>query len=120
MHARRYGAQGTSTGHLGETRGISQGHLWATSGKGQDMKSRAAATWNGGLGDGSGVARLASGVGGDLPVSWASRTVEAGGQTHPPGAIPAAPAPPYFIAPSPPVGEARLPPERPAATRVCP
>src|SRR3979411_2027915 len=70
------------------------------------MKSRAAATWNGGLGDGSGVARLASGVGGDLPVSWASRTVEAGGKTSPQERIAAA-------------HPAGFPPERLEASAVC-
>src|SRR5260370_33595868 len=113
MHARRYGAQGTSTGHLGETRGTSQGHLWATSGKGQDMKSRAAATWNGGLGDGSGVARLASGVGGDLPGSWAARTVAAGGQNNPREMVPAGAAACHRLATLHRTGVAGPPPETP-------
>jgi len=83
------------------------------------MKSRAAATWNGGLGDGSGVARLASGVGGDLPVSWASRTVEAGGKTSPEELIAAAHAACYCMALSHELGEAGVPPERLEATAVC-
>ena len=83
------------------------------------MKSRAAATWNGGLGDGSGVARLASGVGGDLPVSWASRTVEAGGKTSPEELIAAAHAACYCMAFSHELGEAGFPPEHLEASAEC-
>ena len=83
------------------------------------MKSRAAATWNGGLGDGSGVAHLASGVGGDLPVSWASRTVEAGGKTSPEELIAAAHAACYCMALSHELGEAGFTPERLEASAVC-
>jgi osmotically inducible protein OsmC len=83
------------------------------------MKSRAAATWNGGLGDGSGVARLATGVGGDLPVSWAARTVEAGGKTSPEELIAAAHAACYCMALSHELGEAGFPPERLEASAVC-
>src|SRR2546423_15118889 len=83
------------------------------------MKSRAAATWSGGLGDGSGVARLASGVGGALPVAWASRTVEAGGKTSPEELIAAAHAACYCMALSGELGEAGFPPERLEATAVC-
>jgi len=83
------------------------------------MKSRAAATWNGGLGDGSGVARLASGVGGELPVSWAARTVEAGGKTSPEELIAAAHAACYCMAFSHELGEAGFPPERLEASAEC-
>jgi osmotically inducible protein OsmC len=83
------------------------------------MKSRAAATWNGGLGDGSGVARLATGVGGDLPVSWAARTVEAGGKTSPEELIAAAHAACYSMALSHELGEAGFPPEQLEASAVC-
>jgi osmotically inducible protein OsmC len=84
-----------------------------------EMKSRAAATWNGGLGDGSGVARLASGVGGELPVSWASRTVAAGGRTSPEELIAAAHAACYCMAFSHELGEAGFPPERLEASAEC-
>src|SRR5438128_2732291 len=111
--------KGTSRRHLGETRGTSQGHLAGRLERGQDMKSRAAATWNGGLGDGSGVARLASGVGGELPVSWASRTVEAGGRTSPEELIAAAHTACYCMALSHELGKAGSPPDRLDASAVC-
>ena len=83
------------------------------------MKSRAAATWNGGLADGTGVARLASGVGGEFPVSWASRTVEAGGRTSPEELIAAAHAACYCMALSHEIGEAGFTPGRLETSAEC-
>jgi osmotically inducible protein OsmC len=83
------------------------------------MKSRAAATWNGGLADGSGVARLASGIGGELPVSWASRTVESGGRTSPEELIAAAHAACYCMAFSGELGNEGFTPERLETSAVC-
>lgn len=83
------------------------------------MRSRAAATWNGGLADGKGVAKLGSGIGGDLPVSWASRTVALGGNTSPEELIAAAHAACYCMALSHELGEAGFPPEHLEASAVC-
>ncbi|MGH2708550.1 MAG: OsmC family peroxiredoxin [Actinomycetota bacterium] len=45
------------------------------------MRNRAECTWEGDLEGGRGLARLRTGVGGDLPVSWASRTEAPRGET---------------------------------------
>ena len=47
------------------------------------MDSRADCTWDGDLEGGSGTVRLATGLGGDLPVTWASRTHAPDGKTSP-------------------------------------
>src|SRR5438270_11582744 len=106
---------GWHPGDISGRRGASRGHRERS----RDMKSRAAATWNGGLGDGSGVARLASGVGGELPVSWAARTVEAGGKTSPEELSAAAHAACYCMAFSHELGEAGFPPARLEASAEC-
>jgi osmotically inducible protein OsmC len=54
------------------------------------MESRALATWEGDLKSGSGSTTLASGAGGPLPVTWASRTETADGRTSPEELIAAA------------------------------
>jgi osmotically inducible protein OsmC len=62
------------------------------------MDSRAECRWEGDLEGGRGVARLATGVGGELPVSWASRTVSPDGKTSPEELIAAAHASCYCMA----------------------
>ena len=63
------------------------------------MKSRATATWSGDLFGGSGTTTLAgSGAAGPLPVSWASRTEEAKGNTSPEELIASAHASCYCMA----------------------
>lgn len=47
------------------------------------MKSHAEAVWTGDLLRGQGVAKLGTGIGGELPVSWSARTEAAGGRTSP-------------------------------------
>lgn len=54
------------------------------------MESRARSVWQGDLFGGSGETTLASGAGGPLPVSWASRTEAAAGKTSPEELIAAA------------------------------
>ena len=62
------------------------------------MKSHAEATWTGDLLRGQGVASLGTGIGGELPVSWGSRTEAAGGRTSPEELIAAAHAACYSMA----------------------
>ncbi len=63
-----------------------------------ELVSTANAVWQGGLADGSGTVSLASGAAGPLPVSWASRTEAANGQTSPEELIGAAHASCYSMA----------------------
>ena len=62
------------------------------------MDSRADCTWDGDLETGSGTARLATGLGGDLPVTWASRTEAPDGKTSPEELLAAAHASCYCMA----------------------
>lgn len=62
------------------------------------MKSTARANWQGDLFTGGGTTSLNSGAAGPLPVSWASRTEEAKGNTSPEELIAAAHAACYSMA----------------------
>ncbi len=62
------------------------------------MDSRADCTWDGDLENGGGTVRLATGLGGDLPVTWASRTVAPDGKTSPEELLAAAHASCYSMA----------------------
>jgi lipoyl-dependent peroxiredoxin len=76
-------------------------------------------SWKGGLGDGAGEARLESGVGGVLPVSWASRTSRAANMTSPEELIAAAHAACYSMALSHEISEAGATPISLATDAVC-
>ena len=54
------------------------------------MDSKASASWQGNLFEGSGTTSLGSGAAGPLPVSWDSRTEAANGKTNPEELIAAA------------------------------
>ncbi len=62
------------------------------------MESKASATWQGDLVNGSGTTTLNSGVAGPLPVSWPSRTEAPSGKTSPEELIAAAHAACYNMA----------------------
>lgn len=62
------------------------------------MESKASATWQGDLFNGSGTTTLNSGVAGPLPVSWPSRTEAPSGKTSPEELIAAAHAACYNMA----------------------
>jgi osmotically inducible protein OsmC len=68
--------------------------------------------WDGDLASGSGKVDAGSGAFGALPISWASRTEEPGGQTSPEELIAAAHAGCYAMALSHTLAEAGNPPER--------
>jgi lipoyl-dependent peroxiredoxin len=75
--------------------------------------STAHVTWSGSLAEGGGtIESVGSGVFESLPVSWAARTGEAGGQTTPEELIAAAHAACYSMALSHGLAEAGTPPER--------
>lgn len=74
---------------------------------------RADVTWTGALSDGSGVVSAStSGAFARLPVSWASRTEEANGQTSPEELLAAAHAACFAMAFSAGLGRNGTPPER--------
>ncbi len=74
---------------------------------------RAEATWNGDLVSGSGiVSAVSSGVFTDLPVTWVSRTEDAGGRTSPEELVAAAHAACYSMALSYVLGNAGTPPTK--------
>lgn len=74
---------------------------------------KATAVWSGDLPTGKGTAKLeSSGLGGELPVSWPSRTEEPGGQTSPEELIAAAHAACYSMALSNVLAQAGTPPEK--------
>jgi osmotically inducible protein OsmC len=69
--------------------------------------------WEGGLAKGQGtLAMQSSGVGGDLPVTWASRTERSDGKTSPEELIAAAHSSCYSMALSHALDQAGNPPER--------
>jgi lipoyl-dependent peroxiredoxin len=69
--------------------------------------------WEGGLAKGQGTLTMqSSGVGGDLPVTWASRTERSDGKTSPEELIAAAHSSCYSMALSLALDEAGSPPER--------
>jgi lipoyl-dependent peroxiredoxin len=69
--------------------------------------------WEGGLAKGKGTLNMqSSGVGGELPVTWASRTERSNGLTSPEELIAAAHSSCYSMALSHALGEAGNPPER--------
>jgi lipoyl-dependent peroxiredoxin len=69
--------------------------------------------WEGGLAKGKGTLNLqSSGVGGELPVTWASRTERSNGQTSPEELIAGAHSSCYSMALSLVLGEGGNPPER--------
>ena len=73
----------------------------------------AEANWNGDLVSGSGmVSAVSSGVFTDLPVTWVSRTEDAGGRTSPEELVAAAHAACYSMALSYGLGGAGTPPTR--------
>lgn len=74
---------------------------------------RAEATWDGELVSGSGVvSAVSSGVFTDLPVTWVSRTEDAGGRTSPEELVAAAHAACYSMALSYVLGNAGTPPTK--------
>ena len=74
---------------------------------------RAEATWDGDLVSGSGVvSAVSSGVFTDLPVTWISRTADAGGRTSPEELVAAAHAACYSMALSYGLGGAGTPPTK--------
>jgi osmotically inducible protein OsmC len=85
-----------------------------------DAQRRAHAVWQGTLGQGSGTVTLdSSGLGGALPVTWASRTARSDGKTSPEELIAAAHATCYSMALSLILGEAGTPPEKLETDAVC-
>jgi len=79
--------------------------------EGHRMKSEATAKWQGDLFGGAGTVDFRSGAAGPLPVSWASRTEEAGGKTSPEELIAAAHAACFSMAFSNELAGAGFPPE---------
>jgi lipoyl-dependent peroxiredoxin len=75
--------------------------------------------WEGPLASGSGVLSSASGALGELPVTWASRTVRADGKTSPEELIAAAHASCFAMALSLILSENRTPPERLVVNAAC-
>jgi osmotically inducible protein OsmC len=73
---------------------------------------RAEVAWDGDLASGSGIVEAGSGAFSALPISWASRTEEPGGQTSPEELIAAAHAGCYAMALSHTLAEAGNPPQR--------
>jgi osmotically inducible protein OsmC len=73
---------------------------------------RAEAVWEGDLFEGSGTVTLATGVGGELPVTWASRTEAPDGKTSPEELIAGAHAACFAMAFSNVLAQAGSPPQR--------
>ncbi len=74
-------------------------------------KRRAEVSWQGSLTEGSGTAKLDSGVASELPVTWGARTEEPGGKTSPEELIAAAHAACFSMALSDELSQAGTPPE---------
>jgi osmotically inducible protein OsmC len=83
------------------------------------MESHADAVWTGDLTSGEGVATLATGLCGQLPVSWASRTEAARGRTSPEELIAAAHAACFSMAFSHELSQAGHVPERLETGATC-
>ena len=81
--------------------------------------SKAHAQWQGSLTEGGGTVGVASGVFGDLPVTWASRTERSAGTTSPEELIAAAHAACYAMAFSNALAGAGSPAESLAVETVC-
>ena len=80
---------------------------------------RAEAQWKGNLVNGQGKFQLGSGAGGELPVTWASRTERSDGKTSPEELIAAAHASCYAMAFSHTLTQEGHPPESLTVNAVC-
>jgi osmotically inducible protein OsmC len=76
------------------------------------IERRASVVWRGNLAQGSGTVSAGSGAVDELPVTWSSRTEQAGGRTSPEELIAEAHAACYAMALSHALNEAGNPPER--------